>query len=479
MKESILQSQSLPPERKESKEIISRVESQERLSPVIERAQEVLSLIEDQAEKALPAGKEEGSAGKSASVLRFAKGVSRAAERAAFRVFNTVREYVRRRHSLDFKTEAKSLLKTPRWRLPYEITEFKKSLSEQQEALAALREDIVRIVHEDPDVSPDFLKEYVDQAALASHLSEKHQIFAHKLINIYAEKHQVIASYIEKYPDIHDLFEALFGKKPNGRIAVIRGPMTLYFRCHSLFDYAYIRSLAFLKKRNVTAGDLFLAKMSGGVTLLGSRIPELEGLVMVENAFGYPGGLDGVAYGTLTHEEQHVMHYFFDQEMRHIIRFGPLGRAQSANEMREAIALHLRSHRRKFEERAKDEILAYLIMLPGPSPTEIFQYLTTPKGSEGLYDYFENESEKRIIDSLRENLPEKYRSLVDSVAADTFKVDAEEYKKMIRKGIFAALDLKDHRYSKEKIAALLGGEELRRWPRVVKRILSVTHESPR
>lgn len=443
-----------------------RAEVHERLSPVIARAQEIVSRIETRAREALSAGREKKE--------EWSGRVREAARSAAFRVFDTVREYVRKRHPFDSKTEVKSLMKTPRWRLPYEITEFKKSLSEKQRALAKLREDIVRIVHEDPSVSPNFLKEYANQAISFSNLPEKQKLFAHYLIDIYAKNHKIIASFIERYPDIYDLFEAVFGRKPQGKIGVIEGPMTLYFRCHDIADYAYIRSCAFLTQRNVTAHDLFLAKMSGGVMLLKLRIPELAGLVMAENAFG-PGGLDDAAGAILSHEEQHVMHHFFDTEARYHIREDLLNRAKTPQETKEAIARYLRSKRRQFEENAKDEILAYLVMRNALSPAEIFQELVTPASSSGLYDYmYYHES---VVDALRDMVSDKYGGLVDAAAANVFRVDSEEYKKIIRKGIFAALELRDRGYSNEKIAALLGGEELRRWPRFVKRLLSVSLKS--
>jgi len=95
------------------------------------------------------------------------------------------------------------------------------------------------------------------------------------------------AGYFREYGNKpEELFERCFGKKPDGKVQLIAGPMTLSFRCFDEEDYiyAYINYLHEDETPKHTGDERTKAKRSQGVAFAIVRVPELAGMVIMEKA---------------------------------------------------------------------------------------------------------------------------------------------------------------------------------------------------
>ncbi|MEK9152272.1 MAG: hypothetical protein AAB692_02805, partial [Patescibacteria group bacterium] len=142
-----------------------------------------------------------------------------------------------------------------------------------------------------------------------------------------------------KNPD--NVFRICFGRSPVGRVDIIPGPVTVYFRCANLEDYALIHSGVYAQGRDkVSDEERELANRSkvvagvasraydkavendydmytrGGIldsSLVGERVrllDRLDGALIAENAAS-SSFLAG--WSTYRHEEQHAIHHLIGQ----------------------------------------------------------------------------------------------------------------------------------------------------------------------
>ena len=103
----------------------------------------------------------------------------------------------------------------------------------------------------------------------------------------YEENHKKVNSYYGQYKEKPaELFELCFGKKPQGQIELVLGPMTLCFRCFDEEDYIF----AYLQHSNVedqaskAESQRERASRSQGCALSKVKIEELDDLVIMEKA---------------------------------------------------------------------------------------------------------------------------------------------------------------------------------------------------
>ncbi|MBI4457359.1 hypothetical protein HY633_00140 [Candidatus Uhrbacteria bacterium] len=138
-----------------------------------------------------------------------------------------------------------------------------------------------------------------------------------------------------------EIFRVCFGREPVGWIQVIPGPVTVYFRCGDLEDYALIHSGAYAEGRGTTSDEeRENAKLTSGVARVPSRartelvkndpdmktpsgvideglvndrmrlLDRLDGAIIAEKA-ATSSFLNG--WSTYRHEEQHAIHHLTGQ----------------------------------------------------------------------------------------------------------------------------------------------------------------------
>lgn len=370
--------------------------------------------------------------------------------------------------------ELAKIKKAPKEKRPRLLSEFKEKWRQQKEGLAKVQELMIGRIRENPDMPLKELYEEAMKTAAPYNLSFEQKTRIGFILFNYAEKHREVEKIRKKYPDDTDLYAAVFGKKPDGKIEVIKGPMTLFFRAYNINDYAYIYTQAFMENRKLTLKDVFAARRTGGVSLGNSLIKGLEGTIIAQNIEEeiHPNSAQNQA-GTnaiLVHEEQHAIKRLFpeyvnnqklwklDEEMMDLA-LGGAGRT----EMENFIKYSFRKDREDMEIEAKNEILAFL-KEEFYWPKEVFHILTKKQKEGGSYDYFAASQRPERIDFIAKlsNAP------VHEIAEDVYKT---EYHRLIKEGIDAFTELRKSGYSTEETIALLINEPLAKWEKVVKRLL--------
>jgi len=166
-----------------------------------------------------------------------------------------------------------------------QLVKFKENLIHQKEGIARAVDDLRNAVESTPDATTEILLSRV-KALAPEYRFTRDQISLFKYaIEQYQEKHTAVEKYRAMYPNDTNLFEACFGKKPKGKIEIVKGPMTLFFRCFDRDDYAFVNS--FYKHRGdetkIVPEDIARANDSGGVAISSVKIEDLAGAVTAEN----------------------------------------------------------------------------------------------------------------------------------------------------------------------------------------------------
>ena len=166
-----------------------------------------------------------------------------------------------------------------------QLVRFKENLIHQKEGIARTVADMRNTVESTPDATTEILLSRV-QALAPEYKFTRDQISLFKYaIEQYQEKHTAVEKYRAMYPNDANLFEACFGKKPKSKIEIVKGSMTLFFRCFDRNDYAFVSS--FYKHRGdktkIVPEDVARANNSVAVAIGSVKIEELAGVVTAEN----------------------------------------------------------------------------------------------------------------------------------------------------------------------------------------------------
>jgi hypothetical protein len=392
--------------------------------------------------------------------------------------------------------ELENVRKAPKAERKEKLAEFKEDLARQQQGLAKVQELMIAVVRENPDMQLPELMEEVERLSVAVGMHDNQKRVAETVLQQYVEKHHAVREIRQQFQEDRELYHALFGLYPRGKIEIIEGPMTLYVRCYDLGDYTLIHSQKFLDTRNWSNEDEKQAKMSGGVSIGTSLIPGLGGTIIAENASKFGAGnsvlhTDGTSeqrYGfdhasenekqrsraIHEHEEQHAIKRLFAEPIRKIKFNGPEGYF-STDEDREKYFRWLRD---TGEEHARDEILAYF--KDGTPGETAVSFLMKPEHEGGLYDYFAGER-KEAVDLMRGNQdPVTYLLAGDqgfsmeekiNLLKILHKVFTEEYEQLLKEGVAACERLVASGWSKDRVIGLLIHEPLSNWKNVVGRLL--------
>lgn len=394
----------------------------------------------------------------------------------------------------DPKAELKNLRTYDKETRAEKLENYKTELIKQKEGIVEIQVDLERQIRENPDLTQKELMKIAVARAPEFRISENQLKLFEKTLDTYVAKHQAIREARKKYPDDKELFKACFGKEPEGPVEIIEGPMTLYFRCHNLKDYAWIYSRKFLdaaKKQKVTKSDIQRANMSGGALILECLIPSLNSAITVEKSEKGELINSPDAERVFKHEEQHAIYRLFNEldlhEYLYIIDkiFAELfAKEQSQDKIREEfknkqcpklLIDYLKSIRSGFENSAKDEILAYFkAHKEGIDNLETTKTeLLTPMEEGGLYDYY-GKNKKGLNQNLKEKLtPKIFRKNKNVVRKTIEQVLVKEYRQDIIEAIEAIKKLRILEKSRQKVTYLLNKKPLNQWSKLVKRVKEI------
>ena len=353
----------------------------------------------------------------------------------------------------DPEKELVDIKTAPKEEKKQKLQEFKEKLAHQKEGLARTQEELINAIRDNPDIT---WKELYGKALdlLIKYGADEQKEKVREILSRYYWRHQAIKKAREQFPNESQLFEAVFGQFPRGKIEITEGPVTLYFRCHNLKDYAMISEQTFLTGREPTWSEMKAAKSEGGVSISTSLIKNLQGTIIAERAMGDFGDVQREIY---VHEEQHAIKRLFDER--------PV-RKLTSSETEDSLIERLRKSRENIAElKVKDEILAY--MKEGRfNANGVFNNLIRPGKNGGLYDYLVNEKREIIAIHSKGKSRDEKSDLIKMVK----QVFETEYHKLIRDGIRSFQDLIDHGYTTEQTLAILNAEPLAKWLKVVRRL---------
>lgn len=390
------------------------------------------------------------------------------------------------------------------------VAQLKERLVAQREELAHMEAALVTVAHKRPDASAEELMgfwEYADKRKLMP----IHETLARRLVEQYVAAHRALKAISDSCGgDAVCLFQTITGSPPKGLVRVMEDPLSLYFQCANIEDYALIQ-----KERGATLseGDIASARRSGGVqrplTVLGIEIS-----VTAENVADQPGSapfqealaIRKKSMTIRTHEGQHALTRFFETRTAKLKdqMISDYREDQAVNQMLRQVR-HIESHEKKLillrryfrwlrhrhEVRAKSEILSYF---RDGREDRIYGSLTETKKSGGLYDYFNAKKDdhtmsvKEIaIQELSKILFAAGKEPTDAVHGKLIRAAADYefgqgYQRLLRRAIKAFaqvrgyfLALPNQSLALDRLTlvtiSLFMHEPLQRWHKVAQRII--------
>ena len=236
---------------------------------------------------------------------------------------------------------------------------YKEELINQKEGIAKIQQDLEKQIRANPDISQKALMNLILFQASTYRLSKNQLDLFEETLDRYTERHQVIKEFQEKYPDDRELFKACFGKYPEGKIKLIKSPITIYFLCNNMKDYTWIYEEKIFEpenKREFKKSEIKSAKKTGGHVVHRCLIPSLNGLITAQNAAGILNKISPGTKSIFKHEEQHVIKNLFEEQL--IIT--PAVEEFIYNPTLEKLTNYLRFLRKSWiESSTKNEILAF------------------------------------------------------------------------------------------------------------------------
>ena len=383
----------------------------------------------------------------------------------------------------DPEEELRNIFKLPSHERVEAKARFKEKLAYQKEQLVNIQRWITEAIWKKPDITPEHFDKILHhtEKKFKLTLTEKQLESSHKYFEAYKEKHDAIQTIRGEHPDDAELYQTLFDKKPEGRIQVVTGPVTLYFRCYDLKDYAPIYNQTFISGKEATEEELRQANASGGVSIGSApeKFAELKGTLIAENTSLYKDSPEDwremVSRNTMAHEEQHaIKRMIFGDKLQTKLTTIKTADTEDPHTFDKSLRKWLTMRRERVADiHARDEILAFLKQ--GMDQDYIYTILTTTREDGGLYDYLGNDgkrmNEKFTADEqLKKNLEDKVTPIVAEAVS---KIYSDDYKKLLRRSLDATALLKSQLgYGVDRITALLIHEPLMHWEKVTKRLLA-------
>ena len=273
---------------------------------------------------------------------------------------------------------------------------------------------------------------YAEEIKLSPRDKKRYDLFFDKIAERNREMDEVQGDWRSE-DGAEILFEKLFGFTPEGEVLIKRGPVSFFVEIRNENDY-------------VKAHGNDSAKSSGGFN---------RGFVSVARNDGEKWSQEQVDR-IFMHEERHALH----RNIRDLM--GDLNEEESlfvAHTSRD-VPKYVGKLDKQSQERAKDEILAYL--KDGSTGESIRGYLRKSKSEGGLYDYFQERE-----DWVEENWK-------DEEMKKTFKTEAAEQRKHFEEVRDGAIDIVERLegigMARPQITVLFNTVPLAKWSSEVRRL---------
>lgn len=154
------------------------------------------------------------------------------------------------------------------------VKESAASLTAEQERIARTIGLLYDTVYASPDkATPEILMELVSHHPKEPFKEEVTKNFAIAL-DIYKQKRAQVQKFLWDNKDPVLMFEKCFGFKPQGKVEVIPGPMTVCFRCFNDEDYMEARIHNITDKNNPSSKDKALQNVKNSVGVAFSSVQD-------------------------------------------------------------------------------------------------------------------------------------------------------------------------------------------------------------
>jgi len=246
------------------------------------------------------------------------------------------------------------------------IEEYKEQLSRQKEGIAEMQTELIEEIRKNPDITRREFETKANAFARRAELDQERFNIALEAFDEYQKKHAKIRELRDRFPNGEDIFFAVFGQRPRGKITVKEGPMTICFQCFSIEDFALLHGGAYIVPRKPDEDEIKFAKEVNGFIVRNSPIPGLDQCITVEN-MSAPIGQEtpehrnessGVVFA---HEEQHAIKKLFAETAVREETLAAVRTSSSDEERHHHLEKYFRYIRKAYVDAlAKDEILARL-----------------------------------------------------------------------------------------------------------------------
>jgi hypothetical protein len=370
------------------------------------------------------------------------------------------------------------------------LEEYKDKLAYQKDGLAEMQAALIMKIRENPSLKRGQFMATVEHFGRKYGFTDEQFEAAEYIFNKYLERHAHVEQFLKRYPDNEERFKQLFGAEPKGRIEVIPGPMTIYFRCHDPDDFSRI---AFYSRNYAGKGEdhqpsqeqKSRARSAYGVFQYYCRDENLNGAIIAENTHGIESTSEASTV-TRTHEEQHAMRRFMHKANIEWLLINDLEEVgRDKKKLKSALGKAARSYFDWSLERAKDEILAYLKSETTDQTVVrsfILRELMRREEEGGAYDYIKRHRDMLLSDEyMRDTISvlgsagidkEGIKRVMQEAVEEVF--DREEYRKIIERAIdsFNKLSAEYGKFfKKDDVIAIFLREPLERWPVIARRQL--------
>jgi len=355
---------------------------------------------------------------------------------------------------------------------------LKQRTLEQEQGIANTTSLLHDICYANATVTPDLLRDIVEEAAESFQFTEKQRSEFLRVVDEASERHAKVEIYKELPPE--ELYELCFKKRPRGAVQVLPGLVTLHIICSEREDY--LDAAVYSQTKGTTAPteeDLAHARRTGGMALREVALPELRRIITI-------GDTDSVL-----HEEQHQLNSLFVPLEETTTELEVLRKVLGVNGLENSPAtkeklLHqlLRSQRMRWgsyfgedvgvDARARDEILAFYSnsALPDAIKKELTEH--------PVYDY------KKILEKLipqrmqhalllfvSEKIDGKSRrmevsdDIVNPLVQEIFE---QEYKQKLQEWTGAITQLEEKGYTQGEVLSHFLATPVNTWKRLAERL---------
>ncbi|MFA5932506.1 MAG: hypothetical protein WCV81_05910 [Microgenomates group bacterium] len=376
--------------------------------------------------------------------------------------------------------------------------------AERKEGVASMMEHLVGVVYEDPDLDPEKLFSLADEYIELIGMDDEQIGLTNYTIGRYISRRQRMKEVREAYPCDNQLFKAVCGIEPQGKVIIDLRPITFNFVCHDLHDYALLTNRE-MQSNNFSMNRSLLREASGtGGMFLGYELfndPNLEGSIIVENV-DLESEAEMISYRT--HEEQHALNYFFQSSYANYLENGyqsledgslivPLYLHKLANAIpiddlpdslvkckkdlptQELLLTRmLRKERQEGENDSREEILAYLRIgsINIDDSSDIFRLFKKNKRYNCFPGEWRQKVAKDCVESFKKHTGVKRENMVKRVIE---KVFVTEYDQLLVDSMEAICYLRDAGFTFDRTMFLLMSEPLRDWKKMAERMYAARY----